>query len=94
MALDHGLDAVKFFPAESLGGVKTLKIFSLPYPMMHYMPSSGIGPENLEEYLKFPKVIAVGGSWMVARDLIARKNFKAIGDLCRAAMDVVKRTTK
>jgi len=93
MALDHGLDVVKFFPAEALGGVKTLKIFAGPYPMMRYMPSSGIGMENIEPYLQFSKVLAVGGSWMVGRDMIAAKQFNKIGELSRQVMDVVRRVT-
>src|SRR5689334_1278235 len=56
MALDHGLTVVKFFPAEAIGGIKTLKAIAAPYGMMRFMPTGGITVENIEEYLKFPKV--------------------------------------
>jgi 2-dehydro-3-deoxyphosphogluconate aldolase/(4S)-4-hydroxy-2-oxoglutarate aldolase len=90
-ALDHGLDVVKFFPAEALGGLKTLKAIAAPYGMMRFMPTGGITLENLAEYLKFPKVLAVGGSWMVARELISSKAFTKITDLTRQAVATAER---
>ena len=93
MALDHGLSVVKFFPAESIGGIKTLKLLSGPYAMIQFMPTGGIGPENLADYLRFPKVLACGGSWMVARDLLAGKRFDRVRDLSREAVELVKKFT-
>ena len=91
MALDHGLTVVKFFPAELLGGIKMLKAISAPYPMMRFMPTGGITPENVEEYLKFPKVIACGGTWMVSKEMLARKQFDVIRDLSRKAVDTARK---
>ena len=86
MALEHGLGVVKFFPSESVGGLKTLKLLAGPYGMMRFIPSGGITTENLESYLKFPPILAVGGSWMVAKDLIAAKRFDQIAQLTREAV--------
>jgi 2-dehydro-3-deoxyphosphogluconate aldolase/(4S)-4-hydroxy-2-oxoglutarate aldolase len=93
MALDHGLSVVKFFPAESMGGIKSLKVISAPYGMVQFMPTGGIGPENLSDYLRFPKVLACGGSWMVAKDLIAGKRFDRIRELSREAVEMAKKFT-
>jgi 2-dehydro-3-deoxyphosphogluconate aldolase/(4S)-4-hydroxy-2-oxoglutarate aldolase len=86
MALDHGVNVVKFFPAEASGGLKMLKAVAAPYAMMKFVPTGGIVPENLGEYLKFGPVLACGGSWMVSRELLAGKQFDRIGDLAAQAV--------
>ena len=68
MALEHNIDVVKFFPAENLGGVNTLKAFSGPYHNVRFIPTGGISTENLTDYLALPGVLACGGSWMVKPD--------------------------
>ena len=65
LALEYGVETVKFFPAETLGGVNTLKAFSGPYGQMHFIPTGGIHAGNLADYLALPSVLACGGSWMV-----------------------------
>lgn len=65
LALEHGVETVKFFPAETLGGVNTLKAFSGPYSQMRFIPTGGIHSGNLADYLALPSVLACGGSWMV-----------------------------
>jgi 2-dehydro-3-deoxyphosphogluconate aldolase/(4S)-4-hydroxy-2-oxoglutarate aldolase len=90
MALDHGLSVVKFFPAEPLGGLSMLKAIAAPYGMMRFMPTGGIGPENLGEYLRFPKVIACGGSWMATKELIAARRFSEITELTRQAVSIAR----
>ena len=65
LALEYGVETVKFFPAETLGGVNTLKVFSGPYGQMHFIPTGGIHAGNLADYLALPSVRACGGSWMV-----------------------------
>ncbi len=87
MALEYGLTAVKFFPAESFGGVKTLKAFNGPYPMMRYVPTGGVNISNLKSYLEFKPVLACGGSWMVAPELIRAQNYTEITRLCREAIE-------
>ena len=65
LALEHGVETVKFFPAETLGGVNTLKAFSGPYRQIRFIPTGGIHAGNLADYLALPSVLACGGSWMV-----------------------------
>ena len=92
MALDHGLNVVKFFPAEAMGGLKTLKAIAAPYGMMRFIPTGGITLGNLAEYLQFPKVVACGGSWMVTKELLAAKQFKQIAEITRQAVQLAEQT--
>jgi 2-dehydro-3-deoxyphosphogluconate aldolase/(4S)-4-hydroxy-2-oxoglutarate aldolase len=91
MALDRGLDHVKFFPAEASGGLKMLKAMSGPYGSVRFLPTGGVKLENLAEYLSSPKVFAVGGSWVATKELIAKKDFEEIGNRVREAVAVVKK---
>ena len=68
MALEHNIEVVKFFPAETLGGVNALKAFSGPYGNVRFIPTGGINAKNLSEYFALPSVLACGGSWMVKAD--------------------------
>ena len=86
MALEAGLDTVKFFPAENAGGVKMLKALAGPYVNIHFMPTGGVNKDNLLDYLSFDKVVACGGSWMVKKDLIAKEQFDEITRLSREAV--------
>ncbi|MGC1479609.1 MAG: bifunctional 4-hydroxy-2-oxoglutarate aldolase/2-dehydro-3-deoxy-phosphogluconate aldolase [Chthoniobacterales bacterium] len=90
MALDLGLDVVKFFPAEAMGGLKTLKAIAAPYGMMKFIPTGGITERNLLDYLAFPKVLACGGSWMVPTAKIAEGKMDEVTDLIRSAVDLAK----
>jgi 2-dehydro-3-deoxyphosphogluconate aldolase/(4S)-4-hydroxy-2-oxoglutarate aldolase len=87
MALDIGIDRVKFFPAEASGGVDALKAIAAPYPMVRFIPTGGINIRNIKSYLGLEPVLAVGGSWMVAPPLIASGNFGEITRLTREAVD-------
>ena len=85
MALEMGLDAVKFFPAEQAGGLEYIKAIAAPYTSMHFIPTGGINAQNIARYIAFEKVIACGGSWMVNADLIGSGDFARISALCREA---------
>jgi 2-dehydro-3-deoxyphosphogluconate aldolase/(4S)-4-hydroxy-2-oxoglutarate aldolase len=89
MALEFGLDVVKFFPAEAFGGLATLKAISAPYGMMKFIPTGGIDAKILNDYLAFPKVLACGGSWMVKDELIKNGNFAEIARLTREAVSLM-----
>lgn len=69
-ALEWGLTTVKFFPAESSGGAAAIKALAAPFGGVGFMPTGGIGPANLADYLGLPAVRGVGGSWMVPRDTL------------------------
>ena len=90
MALEFGLDVVKFFPAENAGGLKMIKAMAAPYTKMKFMPTGGINPQNVREYLQCDKILACGGSWMVKGDLINSGNFAEIEKLTKAASQIVK----
>lgn len=88
--LGFGLDVLKFFPAEQAGGVAFIKAISAPYRNVKFMPTGGISPSNLKDYLACPAVLACGGSWMVKGQLIKDGNFAEITRLCREARSLVK----
>ena len=89
-ALEFGLDVVKFFPAENAGGLKMIKAMAAPYTKMKFMPTGGINPQNVREYLQCDKILACGGSWMVKGDLINSGNFAEIEKLTKEASQIVK----
>lgn len=85
-AIELGLDVVKIFPAEAIGGLKMIKAMSAPYGKIKFMPTGGIDEKNLRSYLDFKKIIACGGSWMVKPELIAAGDFDTIEKLTRTAV--------
>lgn len=89
-AIENGLEVVKFFPAEQAGGLAMIKAMAAPYVHMKFMPTGGINPENVKDYLAFDRIIACGGSWMVKGDLIKAGNFDRVEQLTREAADIVK----
>lgn len=89
-AIELGLNIVKFFPAEPSGGLSMIKAVSAPYTMLKFMPTGGINPGNVKEYLKSDKIFACGGSWMVKGDLVDAEDFDKIKELTKEAADIVK----
>jgi 2-dehydro-3-deoxyphosphogluconate aldolase / (4S)-4-hydroxy-2-oxoglutarate aldolase len=87
-ALDAGIETVKFFPAEQLGGVTTLKALAAPFRSLRFIPTGGITAANLAGYLRLPAVLAAGGSWMVAASLISAGNFDEITRLTAEAVAI------
>ena len=86
-ALSLGLDTVKFFPARESGGSEFIRAMSAPYPMMTFIPTGGIGPDNMVDYLSVRSVGAVGGSWIAPTALIDAGDFDGITQRCREAVD-------
>jgi len=87
-ALDEGIETVKFFPAEPLGGVSMLKALAAPFSMMRFIPTGGITAANLGGYLSHPAVVAVGGSWMVATGLLKAGDFDEVSRLTAEAVSL------
>jgi 2-dehydro-3-deoxyphosphogluconate aldolase/(4S)-4-hydroxy-2-oxoglutarate aldolase len=85
-----GLDILKFFPAETMGGLKAIKAMSDPFPQLRFIPTGGIRLENVAEYLQNEKIFAVGGSWMAKRGMIAEGKFDEITRLSKQASGLVK----
>ncbi|MGH3395190.1 MAG: bifunctional 4-hydroxy-2-oxoglutarate aldolase/2-dehydro-3-deoxy-phosphogluconate aldolase [Streptosporangiaceae bacterium] len=90
-ALDGGLTTVKLFPAEPLGGVKLIGALRGPFPEVRFVPTGGIGAEQLPAYLACPAVAAVGGSWMASRSLIQQERFDEIAALTAGAVELAGR---
>ena len=90
MALDSGLNILKFFPAQALGGVEMLKAIAAPYGSVRFIPTGGINAQNLADYLKLPVVFACGGSWFVRADLISAGDFREITRLTKEAISIVR----
>ncbi|MBX7267284.1 bifunctional 4-hydroxy-2-oxoglutarate aldolase/2-dehydro-3-deoxy-phosphogluconate aldolase [Micromonospora sp. Llam7] len=86
MALDVGLDIVKFFPAQQLGGAAMIKALAAPFRAVRFIPTGGITAAVIAEYLALPAVLAVGASWMVSADLIAGEQWDEISARTRAAL--------
>ena len=82
-ALENGLTILKFFPANVYGGIKAMKALSAPFPQVLFIPTGGVDLSNLEEYLSFDKVYAIGGSFMMKGDIV--KN-------CKEIQEIVKRS--
>lgn len=89
-ALDFGLNLVKFFPAGAYGGVKTLKALAGPYAMMKFVPTGGVGLDNLLEYLSLPNVAAAGGSFVPPSAAVKAKDWKAVVETCQKLTAMVK----
>ena len=89
-AMDLGLSLVKLFPASSAGGPAYLRALAGPFPAMRFVPTGGIDAADLEEYLKVPSVVAVGGSWMVQPALLAGRDWATVGRLAAEAHAVVR----
>lgn len=85
-ALDLGLTIVKLFPAQSLGGVPTVRALSAPFPTLRFIPTGGITAAQLRSYLDLRCVAAVGGSWMVATSLVRAGRFDEVTRLTAEAV--------
>lgn len=90
IALENGLEVVKFFPAEPAGGLKMIKAIAAPYVNMKFMPTGGINIKNVKEYLLYDRIVACGGSWMVKDSLMKSGEFDKIAELVKEAVQVVK----
>lgn len=89
-AVKKGIKVIKFFPSEQFGGLATLKALSAPYTDIRFMPTGGINPKNVRNYLAYDRVVACGGSWMVHNNLIKEGSFEKITELVKEAAEIVK----
>ena len=89
-ALELGLTTVKFFPAGTSGGAPAIAALAAPFAGVRFIPTGGVGPADLADYLGIEAVVAVGGSWMVPRDRIAAGDFETVRRLTREAVARVR----
>jgi 2-dehydro-3-deoxyphosphogluconate aldolase / (4S)-4-hydroxy-2-oxoglutarate aldolase len=90
LALSHGFELTKFFPAEQSGGIKALRALAGPFPDMLFCPTGGIGEGNAAAWLAEPNVVAVGGSWLCPAADIRTGNWAGITAMCERAMKSLK----
>lgn len=84
-AIEHGFDAMKFFPAEAAGGMPMLKSLGGPFANIRFCPTGGIDLAKAREYLKLPNVACVGGSWLAPAAAMRAGDWSAIEALAREA---------
>lgn len=84
LALEHGYDHLKFFPAQAMGGVATLKSYQGPAPEVMFCATGGISSENAQDYLALKNVLCVGGSWIVPQSCLAEQDWQGVTALCQA----------
>ncbi|MFK4149260.1 bifunctional 4-hydroxy-2-oxoglutarate aldolase/2-dehydro-3-deoxy-phosphogluconate aldolase [Streptomyces sp. NPDC004065] len=87
-ALARGLSLVKYFPAEASGGLCLLDAMAAPYDRVSFMPTGGVTPGNLGDYLSRPCVAACGGTWIATPALLAEGDFAAIAGNARRAVEI------
>src|SRR5215468_2142232 len=90
MALSKGVDTLKFFPAEPMGGVKFLQAICAPYKNVRFIPTGGIDAKNIGQYLALPQVVACGGSWMVKPELFEAGDFAKVKHLAGEAVALAR----
>ena len=90
-ALTAGCKMVKFFPAEAAGGVKMIKnlLGAFRFTGVKFMPTGGVKPTNVAEYLAVPEIICCGGTWIVPKDALAAGDYAAIERLASEAVAIV-----
>lgn len=88
--INLGLSILKFFPAETMGGIDAIKAMSDPFPRLRFIPTGGVKLENAARYLRYEKIHAVGGSWMAKRQMIHDGRFDEITRLAKEASELVK----
>lgn len=88
-----GCKVLKFFPAGEMGGTKMLSALSGPYKHtgVKFIPTGGVKPENLAEYLALDTVAACGGTWLAKKESMASGDWSGIADACRKAVEIVRK---
>lgn len=92
-ALSAGCKMVKFFPAEAAGGVNMIKNFlgAFRFTGVKFMPTGGVKPSNVADYLSVPEIVCCGGTWIVPKDALAANDYAKIEALAKEASDLVKK---
>ena len=91
-ALRFGIKTMKFFPAQAAGGPGFLKNISSPFKHLdlQFIPTGGVNPDNLPDWLAVQAVKAVGGTWIATRDDIKNGNWAAIKEKAEKAVTIVQ----
>ena len=94
LAQKHGLNVVKFFPANVYGGLSAIKALAGPFGGMKFIPTGGVNQDNMAQFLASPYIHAVGGSWVCPKADISAHEFVKITSLCAAAREVITGTKR
>ena len=86
LALEHGFDTVKFFPANTMGGQPALRGLGGPFPHARFCPTGGINDDNSASWLALPNVVAVGGSWLTPSSAMRAGDWSEISRITAAAV--------
>ncbi|MDR2490748.1 MAG: bifunctional 4-hydroxy-2-oxoglutarate aldolase/2-dehydro-3-deoxy-phosphogluconate aldolase [Spirochaetaceae bacterium] len=89
MAINAGLDVVKFFPANVYGGIKAIKALAGPFPAIKFVPTGGVDLSNLADYIA-PQIHAVGGGWLCDKKLVNAADWPALSKIAADSIAVVK----
>lgn len=91
-ALTAGIKTVKFFPAEAAGGVNMIKnlLGAFRFTGVKFMPTGGVNPANVSDYLAVPEIVACGGTWIVPKAALAAGDWQAIEKLASDAAQLVR----
>lgn len=92
LAKNNGFEHCKLFPATLAGGVEALKAFGGPFASMRFCPTGGVSLANLNDFLALPNVLCVGGTWIVPKSAIEKKDFKHITTLCKEALHTINQS--
>lgn len=87
LALSLGFSVVKWFPAEALGGISSLKAIASPFPDLRFVPTGGVNQTNMSSYLQEKFVAAIGGSWMVSAALVESQNRTEMASVTKSAIE-------
>lgn len=90
LAVNLGLECVKFFPSHAYGGLPVLRALHGPFPHMRFMPTGGITIETLSDYLGFKPVLAVGGTWMIKPQWLENERYDLVTEVCTTTMEIVQ----
>lgn len=90
MALELGLTNLKFFPAEASGGIAMIKALLAPYQDITLMPTGGVNPQNIHDYLSIDRVSCCGGTWFISNQLMDQNDWDTIAQNIQQAVELVK----
>ncbi|MFQ6343049.1 bifunctional 4-hydroxy-2-oxoglutarate aldolase/2-dehydro-3-deoxy-phosphogluconate aldolase [Campylobacter sp. VTCC 70190] len=89
LALEFGYKNLKFFPAESAGGITMLKSLAAPFSDVKFCPTGGINLDNMQNYLNLNNVLCVGGSWLSPKELILEKQWSKITQIAKQSLEKI-----
>lgn len=90
LAVNLGLDCIKFFPSHAFGGLPVLRALHGPFPQMRFMPTGGVTMESLSDHLGFRPVLAVGGTWMIKPEWLENGRYDLVTEVCVTTMEIVQ----